>query len=285
MRTGLNIITEMAAINRKNGVNSDGFGRLIDMHCHILPGIDDGPADIRESLDMARHAVLDGIHTVVATPHSGNGMYVNSNDDICRRVRELNRMLEDAAVQLVVLPGAEEHIRPDMGHAGMPGNITTINDNGRYVLVEFPFMTVPHGAGEVLLRMRQEGLTPVLAHPERNVAMQKNIETLYPFIESGCLTQITAMSLTGELGEQAMSCAHKMVELHLAHVIASDAHSAGNRRPGLSSAVAVAAQLLRSWKEAEKMVIQTPRAIITGQAIRLQHPIKFRKKKWWFLGE
>ena len=259
---------------------------MIDLHCHILPGVDDGPADIGESLDMARLAVLDGIHTIVATPHSHNGMYVNAHDDICRRVREINRMLADAGIQLTVLSGAEEHIRPELGHAGMPGNISTINDNGRYVLVEFPFMTVPNGAGEVLLRMYRGGVRPVLAHPERNAAIQKNMDILYPLVESGCLTQITAMSLTGELGEPAMACACRMVELRLAHVIASDAHSAGNRRPGLSSAVAVAAHLLGSRREAENLVIHTPRAIISGQTIHLRHPpLKPRKKKWWFLGE
>ena len=258
---------------------------MIDLHCHILPGIDDGPADIGESLDMARQAVLDGIHTVVATPHSQNGMYVNSNDDICRQVREINRILENATIQLVVLSGAEEHIRPDMLNAGMSDNISTLNNNGRYVLVEFPFMTVPHGAREMLYRMKQRGLTPVLAHPERNTAIQYNIEILYPFVESGCLTQITAMSLTGDLGESAKTCAYRMVELRLAHVIASDAHSAGNRRPKLSSAVEIAAHLLESRQEAENMVIHTPQAIISGQAIHLQDPIKPQKKKRWFFGK
>jgi protein-tyrosine phosphatase len=258
---------------------------MIDLHCHILHGIDDGPADIWESLDMAQQAVLDGIHTVVATPHSQNGMYVNSRRDIGRHVQEINRILKEFTIQLVVLPGAEEHIRPDMGQAMMPCNISTINDNGRYVLVEFPFMTIPHGAQEVLCRMKQMGLTPVLAHPERNVAIQKNIEILYPFVESGCLTQITAMSLTGDLGEPAMVCAYRMVELRLAHVIASDAHSAGNRRPELSSAVEVAAHILESRQEAENMVIHTPQAIISGQAIHLQVPIKPQKKKRWFFGK
>jgi len=257
---------------------------LIDLHCHILPGIDDGPADIGESLDMARQAVLDGIHTVVATPHSRNGMYVNSNGDICRQVREINRVLQDAGVPLVVLSGAEEHIRPDMLHAGMSDHISTLNNTGRYILVEFPYMTVPHGAREMLYRMKQRGMTPVLAHPERNTAIQRNIEILYPFVESGCLTQITAMSLTGDLGEPAKACAYRMMELRLAHVIASDAHSAGNRRPKLSSAVAVAAELLGSRQEAENMVIHTPQAIISGQAVHLQDPIKPRKKKRWFFG-
>lgn len=258
---------------------------MIDLHCHILPGIDDGPSDIGESLEMAELAVLDGVHTIVATPHSQNGMYVNSCRDIGRHVREINRRLAEAAIQLVILPGAEEYIRPDLGGSGTPDDITTINDSGRYVLVEFPFMTVPQGAGQVLQQMIRKGLTPLLAHPERNVAIQKNIEILYPFVESGCLTQITAMSLTGDLGEPAMASAYRMVELRLASVIASDAHSAGNRRPSLSAAVEVAANLLENRQEAEAMVFQTPQAIIAGQAVHFQDPIKPRKKKRWFFGK
>ena len=258
---------------------------MIDLHCHILPGMDDGPADIEECLVMARLAAEDGIHTVVATPHSRNGMYENARGDICRRVQELNRILEAAAIDLVVLPGAEEFIRPELGLAGEPDKICTLNDNGRYVLVEFPFMTVPQGAGELFIRMKQRrGLTPVLAHPERNAAIQKNIEILYPFVSSGCLTQITAMSLTGDLGEPARACACRMVEMRMAHVIASDAHSAGHRRPKLSSAVSVAAEILGSRQEAEAMVMGTPRAIIAGRAFRLPHLIMPRKKKRWFLG-
>jgi protein-tyrosine phosphatase len=258
---------------------------LIDLHCHILPGIDDGPADIAECLNMARHAVSDGIHTIVATPHNQNGMYVNSRDDICRQVRQINRVLKDLAIPLTIISGAEEHIRPDMGSGGMPCQISTINDSGRYVLVEFPFMTVPHGAGDVLVRMKQGGLTPVLAHPERNAAIQKDIEILYQFVEAGCLAQVTAMSLTGDLGGPARECACRMVGLRLAHVIASDAHSAVNRRPELSSAVEVAADLLGSRQEAETMVIQTPLAIISGQGVQPWHSEKRPKKKRWFFGK
>jgi protein-tyrosine phosphatase len=255
---------------------------LIDLHCHILPGIDDGPADIEECLDMARQAAADGIHSIVATPHSRNGTYENARDDIGRRVRQLNRVLEDAAIHLVVLSGAEEHIRPEMGLDGSPDSICTINDTGRYVLVEFPFMSVPHGSRNIFFRMAQQGLTPVLAHPERNTAIQNNIEILYPFVESGCLTQITAMSLTGDLGSAARACAVSMVERRLAHVIASDAHSAGHRRPGLSSAVAIAAQIMGSRKEAEAMVFRTPQAIVSGQPVLVRHPVRPRKKKRWF---
>lgn len=257
---------------------------LIDIHCHILPGIDDGPADIAESMEMAGLAVMDGVHTVVATPHSQNGMYVNSGDEIRRKVRQIGLLLADAGIGLTVLPGAEEHIRPEMGTDGATDNIVTLNDTGRYVLVEFPFMNVPHGAGEVFFRMQQQGITPVLAHPERNAAIQWNLEILYSFVESGCLTQITAMSLTGALGEPAKACAYQMVALRLAHVIASDAHSAGNRRPELSSAVAIAARIMGSRQEAENMVIRTPQAIISGQPVRLRQPARSRKKKWWDFG-
>ena len=245
---------------------------MIDLHCHILPGIDDGPADIEECLDMARQAVADGIDTVVATPHSQNGIYENAGSDIRRQVLDLNRVLQEAAIGLVVLPGAEEHIRLEMGLDGAPDAIFTLNDTGRYVLVEFPFMSLPLGTRDIFFRMVHQGLTPVLAHPERNVAIQGNIEMLYDFVESGCLTQITAMSLTGELGAAARKCAQQMLARRLAHVIASDAHSAGHRPPQLSSAVAIAAQIMGSRLEAEAMVKRIPQAIISGRP---------RKKNWW----
>jgi protein-tyrosine phosphatase len=254
---------------------------LIDLHCHILPGIDDGPADIGESLDMARQAVLDGIHTIVATPHSGNGVYVNSRSDIRRDVEKFNRILEERGIPLTVMSGVEEHYRPDLGNGRELRNFSTINDSGRYILVEFPFMTFPDSALETFFQMNQYGLTPILAHPERNAALQKNIECLYQLVDAGCLTQITAMSLTGDLGEPAMECAYRMVELRLAHIIASDAHSSGSRRPALSSAVEVAAMLLGSRAEAEAMVVQTPQAIVLGKTVERRHPDKPKKKKWW----
>jgi protein-tyrosine phosphatase len=253
---------------------------LIDLHCHILPGIDDGPVDIEESIEMARQAVEDGIHSVVATPHSGNGVYVNTCSDICRQVQTFNRILEDHGVPLCVMPGAEEHFRPEMVGGQDPGKGCTLNDAGMYLLVEFPFMSFPDIAAETLLGMLQAGLTPILAHPERNAAFQKDIDILHALVDAGCLTQITAMSLTGELGEPAMACAYQMIERRLAHVIASDAHSAGSRRPVLCAAVEVAATLLGSRAEALAMVVRTPVAIISGKTVLRRQAVKPRKK-WW----
>jgi protein-tyrosine phosphatase len=258
---------------------------LIDLHCHILPNIDDGPSTIEESLVMARIAVQDGIHTIVTTPHNQNGMYMNVVKDIGLHVKELNRILKEKEIQLEVLPGAEEHVRPGLGSLEVTEDYSTINDNGRYVLVEFPFMTIPHGTRDVLFRMRQKKLTPVLAHPERNSVLQNNFDLLGSMIKIGCLTQITAMSLTGELGRSAMECAYQMVEMRLAHVIASDAHSVSYRRPELSPAVEIAAQILGNRQEAEDMVMRTPQAIISGQDVKLR---VFKKtpppKKWWRFG-
>ena len=95
---------------------------MIDLHCHILPGIDDGPDHIDESIEMARQAVLDGIHTIVATPHSGNGVYVNRLSDIGRDVEKFNRILEERGIPLTVMSGVEEHFRPDLGKGREPRN-------------------------------------------------------------------------------------------------------------------------------------------------------------------
>ena len=182
------------------------------------------------------------------------------------------------------MAGAEEHFRPDMGDGRNPVNFSTINGSGKYILVEFPFMSIPERAGETLLCMRQHGLTPILAHPERNGALQKNIDILHKLVDAGCMTQVTAQSLTGELGEPAMKCAYQIVERRLAHVIASDAHSAGSRRPALSDAVEVASMLLGSRAEAAAIVFHTPQAILSGKSVVRQpraERVREKKKRWW----
>jgi protein-tyrosine phosphatase len=253
---------------------------LIDLHCHILPETDDGPDTLEESLEMAQKAVADGIQTIVATPHNHNGVYINAPHTIRARVDDLNDALTAHRIPLTVLPGAEEHFRPDLASA----ELCCLDPSGRYVLVEFPFMTIPGPAADVLHALRRAGRTPILAHPERNAVIQNHPDVLLELVTTtGALCQITAMSLTGELGEAAMNCAYQLVLAGLAHIIASDAHSAGFRRPALSSAVAVAASLLHNPEQARNMVWDIPLTILAGKTNRLPQPTGFeRPRKRWF---
>lgn len=253
---------------------------MIDLHCHILPGMDDGPADMPESLDMARQAVDDGIHAIVATPHTLNGLYENTGPAVTEAVKRFRNALLSEGIPIEIYPGSDAHLDIKMVDKIKDGAALTINGAGRYLLVEFPNHAVPHGAKEELFQLLINGITPIITHPERNFVIQNATDILYELLSMGCLTQITAMSITGKFGEEAMASAHKMLELRMAHVIASDAHGRTLRPPLLSRAVQIAARILGRNEEAEEMVCGRPEAILRGEPLSLPEPRR-RRRRWW----
>ncbi len=254
---------------------------MIDLHCHILPGLDDGASGMEDGLAMARIAVADGIETIVATPHMLNGVYRNTVRRVADAVAEMRTALKREHIPLTLLPGADAHVSADLVDRLAAGDVGTVNGNGRYLLVEFPPQTVPPGADEALFQLRLKGLTPIITHPERNLAIQNRLEILSRLVASGCLAQVTAMSVTGEFGEAAMVCSHRMLKAGLVHVIASDAHSSDNRPPVLSPAVEAAAEILGSGTEASAMVRDTAAAIVAGEDVRPREPRERKRKRWW----
>jgi protein-tyrosine phosphatase len=256
---------------------------LIDIHCHILPGIDDGAASVEESVEMAKQAVSDGIRITAATPHTLNGVYLNPLSEITRHVSILREILADQNIPLELFLGSDAHIVRDMAERVDSGDAVTLNDNGKYLLVEFPPHFIPEWHKDVLFQLRIQGITPIITHPERNIVLMEHREMLYDLVSAGCLMQITAMSITGEFGEYALDCARFILEHRLAHIIATDAHSSETRRPKLSSAVKAAARILGDLSDAEKMVTDTPNAVISGESVIVPQPEHSRPKKWSFL--
>lgn len=254
---------------------------MIDLHCHILPGLDDGPEHLDGSLEMARRAASDGIRVIVATPHTHNSVYSNPFDDVRRCADTVDEAVRNEGLCTAVRPGLEVHMCAGMVQRLEEGDIGTLNDTGRYMLVEFPFQALPTGYRNELFQLRLKGITPVIAHPERNLVLQNELERVYELVEMGCLLQLTGMSITGELGEEAMVCARELLELRLAHVIASDAHSHENRPPVLSSAVDAATRILKNGSEARDMVSRTPAAIIEGRSVDVPEPLRVVKKGWF----
>ena len=255
---------------------------LIDLHCHILPHVDDGPGGIEDSLKIAECAAADGIRAIVATPHAHNGVYVNAPAQVAKHFRCLQQEIERAQIPLNIYPGAEVRIHQGMEYSLKEDRIGSINDTGQYLLVEFPHDVVLPGTRDALFQLFINHITPILAHPERNTALQRNPEILAGLVDMGCLVQLTAMSITGEFGSDAMAYAHFLLREGQAHVIASDAHDAVNRPPILSSAMKEAARILGDPGMAEAMVNQNPRAILHGKPINLPDPQKvFTKKRWW----
>ncbi len=267
---------------------------MIDLHCHILPGVDDGPETMEESMEMCRLSLGDGIRTILATPHTLNGVYQNDRSTILTKVRELNKKIAECRLQnadcgipepfssstvqfknpmtqlpnnpmtLNILPGADVHFSPELPQQIEEGKALTIGDGGRYLLLEFPVQGIPRGVEEVLFQLMVRGIIPIISHPERNFEIAYNPKRYLGMMRMGCLGQVTAMSLTGEFGEEVKKVADKLLKARLVHIIASDAHALNSRPPLLSSAVRAAARIVGAT-EARKMVTHYPQAVLDGQ--------------------
>lgn len=257
---------------------------MYDLHCHILPGIDDGPQSMAETLEMCGRAVQDGIHSIVATPHTLSSVFHSSFKKVMDLTVVVQEELAAAGIPLTVYPGAEIHVCPDLLEQIENGDAGTINNNGSYVLVEFPVNYVPPRFKEEIFRLKLKGITPIIAHPERNSAIAADIAKLYELVLAGALCQVTAFSITGEFGEGIRQCAEQLLRAGLVHVIASDAHAAFDRVPVLSEAVDAAAEILKNYEEATGMVTRIPAAIIAGRILDLPAPVRAnlpKRKTWW----
>lgn len=201
---------------------------MIDIHCHILPGIDDGAVTESDSLAMAREAVQQGIHTIIATPHHKNGSYDNTKDSIVKSVEVLNELLMNEDIPLTLLPGQEIRINGDMIDDIEKNELLSLNHT-KYMFVEFPSGSVPRYAKQMLFDLQVSGYTPVIVHPERNSELIQNPAKLYEFVRKGALTQITAASLIGKFGKNIQKFSKQLVDANLTHFIASDAHNTTTR--------------------------------------------------------
>jgi protein-tyrosine phosphatase len=253
---------------------------MIDLHVHILPGLDDGAKDLDESLEMCRVAVRDGITTIVATPHTADGNYDNSRDRVLAAVGELTDCLPSQGIRLTILPGADIHVHEQLDALINNRETLTVNDTMRYVMVEFPRHVIPPNCIEWMFRLILAGFTPILTHPERNTAIHRKTEFVREWVEKGGLVQLTAMSLTGEFDQEAKKCSEELLKHNLVHVIASDAHSAVRRPPVLSKAVECAASLVGP-DYARKLVEDYPAAIIAGKTFDIPEPIP-QKRSFFF---
>ncbi|MDE2860971.1 MAG: tyrosine protein phosphatase [Chloroflexota bacterium] len=237
---------------------------MLDLHCHILPGVDDGPPTMEQAIEMAVAAFRDGTCTIVAAPHSRD---VNERSSIaCVRTlaERLNEELRARSIPLDVLLGMENHLALDTPEQVDAGTCLPI-EGTRCILIELPFEFYPYHTRDTLRSLRNRGLTPVVVHPERNLAIQREPQLLASLVQDGVVSQITAGSLTGDMGLDAQHSAEKLLRLGLAHVIASDGHApSGTRAPQLSRGVAAAAAVVGD-EAARRMVDSTPRAMLESR--------------------
>lgn len=226
---------------------------MIDIHCHILPGIDDGPGNIKDALKMARLAVKDGVRTIIATPHCFDGVYDCQNHDIVSICEEFNIVLYSEKIPLVVLPGAEIRLTPELPTEIEQGRVLTLADSNQAVLLELPEMFIPQSVSRVIWLLRESGLRTIIAHPERNTMILTNNAIINELITAGAEFQLTAGSLLGEFGSPSMKVALQLLHREGQCYIASDGHCIKKRKPLLSKALKVAAKNIGKGR-ADKLV-------------------------------
>lgn len=237
---------------------------MIDLHSHILPGIDDGAPDLDVSLEMARIAVADGVAVQACTPHIFPGVFDNSGPQIRRAVAALQRRLDENAIPLRLVTGADAHVVPNMVNGLQTGEILSLADT-RYVLVEPPRHVAPPRMERFFFELLAAGYVPILTHPERLTWIETRYETFVQLCRAGVWMQVTAGSLTGAFGRRPKYWAERMLSEALVHILASDAHGARRRPPDLAKGRAAAAKWLGE-EEAEQLVSVRPRAILENAA-------------------
>ncbi len=233
---------------------------MIDIHCHILPGIDDGPKDIQESINMAKIAARDGITKIVATPHINNILHPVAS--IRSSIAFLNKRLSELDIQVEILQGADVNAMLDVSL--LKGY--TIN-NTQYILIEFPHSHLPSSMKEVLFKMMIKGYRPIMTHPERNGSVLKDPRVLFELIDGGVLAQITADSIIGTFGVDIQECARYLLKRDMISFIATDAHSSSHRRPILSKGLKMAEEIIGK-ENALKLVTINPEAVLKGKPLR-----------------
>jgi protein-tyrosine phosphatase len=245
---------------------------VIDLHCHILPGLDDGSRDLPMSLAMARQASADGVREIVCTPHVFDGKFEVPRARAEAALVELQRALDAEAIPLRLHLGSDCHLDPRIFDPPAEQQAITVAGT-KYLLIEMPHELVPPQFEETVFKLRTRGIVPILTHPERNGEVQQKggLERLTVWVEQGMLVQITGESLTGGFGKQAHTLGWELVRRGLCHFVASDAHSDTWRHPMQAAARdevmrAVGAEL------ASILFTENPERIVRNESVDVELP-------------
>jgi protein-tyrosine phosphatase len=244
---------------------------VIDLHCHFLPGIDDGAQTLDEGLDLARAAVAAGIKTAVMTPHVHVGRYENNRSSIKESFRAFDRALAANDIPLEIRIGGEVRISPEIMAMVEQEEIPYLGelDGYRIMLLEFPHSHLVVGADKLIQWLLARRIRPLIAHPERNKEVMHNPEKIYPFVVMGCMLQVTGASIIGQFGKPARDCALSLIERERVTVVATDAHNLLHRPPNLDLArealIAIGGEPF-----ARKLTEYLPAEIVRGNSSHLE---------------
>lgn len=244
---------------------------MYDLHCHVLPQLDDGSPSMEETLKMLEIAVLSGVNKMVCTPHRKDVNENSSVDRVLELIDSLNGSLNSQDIDIELFSGMENHLDDQLAADIIQGKALSINQT-RYALVELPFFGGEDRLMDQLESLLCRNITPILAHPERIEAVQNNLDLLYTFVEKGMLNQITAGSLLGHFGTQVQTFTEEILSRNLAHILASDCHSAsGNRSPNLNLGVAKCIELVGDVRTMT-MVVDIPGLVLNNEIVNIPTP-------------
>ncbi len=250
---------------------------MIDIHSHILPGVDDGAKTIEDSIAMARQAYDQGITKIVASPHHKNGTFENDRQSILENVKQLNDHLKNEGIEMEILPGQENRIYGELIEDLSEGQLLTVNETKTYMLIEFPSSHLPRYANKLLFDLQVQGIIPIIVHPERNREIMENPERLYNLIKEGALSQLTGTSVAGKMGKKIQKFSFDLLKHNLTHFVASDAHNITTRPFDLREAYETVEQefgvSMRYWLQ------ENAEDMIQGKMIAKEIPEKVKKKK------
>ena len=236
---------------------------MIDLHYHLLPGIDDGAANLAEAFALARLSLAEGVNYIACTPHIFPGLYNNVGDDILRRIEWLQGEFAAEGIACRLVSGSDAHIEPGIvGHL-RSGRTLTLN-GGRYVLIEPPHHVPPPRMDRLFFDLLAAGYVPILTHPERMSWADRDYELIERLVRSGAWTQVTAAALVGDFGVKAKRRAERLLRDGLVHFVASDAHDPLNRPPAMASAY-LALRTLVGEAEAVNLVEARPMAVLENR--------------------
>jgi protein-tyrosine phosphatase len=232
---------------------------LIDIHAHILPGLDDGAVDSVQALGFAKEAEKQGVTTVFATPHCCDGVYDCDKDTILAAAGDLAVSAREAGLTIQILPGAEIRITHDLIDRFDQGRLLTLGDTGKFLLLELPPMFITAGVFRMIRQLQDRGVTPVIAHAERNPMILDQPCLAAQAVAQGALMQVTAGSLTGDYGKDSLRAARTLLKKDLVFCLGSDIH------PGRKYRMARAEKLLKKWvgrSAAETLLFENPTRIL-----------------------
>ncbi|MFN7965219.1 MAG: CpsB/CapC family capsule biosynthesis tyrosine phosphatase [Acidobacteriota bacterium] len=245
---------------------------MIDTHCHILPGLDDGPETEEIAIAMARVAVEDGVEAITATPHMREGDYLNERAKVILAVDSFREVLARESIRLTIHYGSEVHLGPRMPERVAEAKLLTYGDRRNYLLLECPYRSRPMRLEETIFQLKVAGITPVLAHPERIRHFQEDPSRYEELLRMGALGQLTSSSLLGTFGVQIQRLSESWVRRRMVHVLGSDAHDTKYRPPRLRDA-------RRRWAEltdehSARLATEIwPSALLSGESIEPPEPL------------